>query len=988
MKRRLHLTEGSSDKFWYIDAVEDRVTVRYGRSGTAGTTRTKQYESADKALAEAEKQVAAKTKKGYTDEASVSPDALAQVELTQPGKGNGTGSTAGERTAPPVPGSLTPLDVPDVDAADLGLRITPFERAYDIGADVRIEMDDLPFDPEEERDRAERIVSVVATDKNYYRRRSERLQFSEPLFDRMPGPERIAWWVNHLNDLNASREKSSSSPNHDIAWPTWLEVVLRTKWRSPLAVRAAELGKLVEGALILRSLLFLFPEADVVSARAELPSPLPAPLSSQQYYGYGITDHSVFTAAGLDSLDQDEVRGLLEAVPKNFLQHNDFDNFALVGLVLPTPAERVAFARRTGARVVEWSGVVPWLVATGRDGFGLLLSWIDQQARETSHAMLRSAAEVGHGPGMAGFFLDALKTKAAEVATEWLRDHLPQALAADLTRTQAGALVPLLRELPAEQLRGVLKRTQGSTRAVIEEILAEAATPELPADTAWWAELSGSTNPPRTQKFPFNADGLPPILIDERHRLGIGQVEELLRALSTTERHPLTAAVHDRADRLSRDRFALALLNLWLAAGAPAKLSWLMTGAGWLGDSEFVNALTPLIREWPGVSQHQRAVKGLTALRNVATDEALQQISGIAAKVKFAGLKKRAGQAMDEIAAQRGLTRDELEDRVIPDGGLDERGTRVFDYGPRRFLAYVTPEDKLAARLLDAEDHPTGRVLSTLPAPNKSDDTERAKAAKAEYNAVKKAVTTLAKVQLARFERAMIQDRRWSPEDHARLIAPHPVLRRLLSGIIWGFYDDAALVGTARIDEDGRLVDPEDEAVDTTGCSIGIVHPLELGDATKAAWGEVLADYELAQPFKQLDRPVFHLPAGQGDDVKLHDLPEGKIPAGKLIGAFTRYGWERGEALDAGSYCIHAMEIPTADLTAVIRYTGMWMGPMTEQEDQEIEEVFILKGCHDPKNLGWGDGWRTKSLERVPWNQVPPKITSEILAVLKEMSNA
>ena len=67
------------------------------------------------------------------------------------------------------------------------------------------------------------------------------------------------------------------------------------------------------------------------------------------------------------------------------------------------------------------------------------------------------------------------------------------------------------------------------------------------------------------------------------------------------------------------------------------------------------------------------------------------------------------------------------------------------------------------------------------------------------------------------------------------------------------------------------------------------------------------------------------------------------------------------------------MEIPTADLTAVIRYTGMWMGPMTEQEDQEIEEVFILKGCHDPKNLGWGDGWRTKSLERVPWNQVHPR---------------
>ena len=50
MKRRLHLTEGNSDKFWYINVAEDQVTVRYGRSGTAGTTRTKQYESADKAL--------------------------------------------------------------------------------------------------------------------------------------------------------------------------------------------------------------------------------------------------------------------------------------------------------------------------------------------------------------------------------------------------------------------------------------------------------------------------------------------------------------------------------------------------------------------------------------------------------------------------------------------------------------------------------------------------------------------------------------------------------------------------------------------------------------------------------------------------------------------------------------------------------------------------------------------------------------------------
>lgn len=76
MQRRLSLTDGKSDKFWYIDATENLVTVSYGRRGSRGTTSTKKYATAELALAEAEKQVAAKVKKGYTDEAGASTAAL------------------------------------------------------------------------------------------------------------------------------------------------------------------------------------------------------------------------------------------------------------------------------------------------------------------------------------------------------------------------------------------------------------------------------------------------------------------------------------------------------------------------------------------------------------------------------------------------------------------------------------------------------------------------------------------------------------------------------------------------------------------------------------------------------------------------------------------------------------------------------------------------------------------------------------------------
>lgn len=982
MKRRLHLTEGNSDKFWYIDVTEDHVTVRYGRSGTAGTTRTKQYESADKALTDAKKQVAAKIKKGYTDDATASTEELEPTKTTRTGERNETG-TAERVVAEPV-GS--PLVVSDLDADDLGLAITPFERAYDINAEVNLQIDDSPFDPEAELERAKRIVTQEKYSDGYSSLR--RFRFTEPLFTTMPSRERAAWWVSHLKALEEARKKEYYADQRikhkwsfqaGIDWPTWLEIVLCNDWTCPLS-EIANRYLTHRSFLALRAVLSTRTENEILEARAALPSPLPAPLSQGIHQ-----DLTIFRAAMLNALSPDEAREVMSTVPTNSLRERS--GAALTALVLPTAEERVAFARRTGAKTKYWEDVIPWIVATGQKGFGLLVDWLNLESRDTASLMLQVAAEVGHGPGMTELFLTALDSKAADVAVEWIRSHMPQALAANLTPTQANTLAPFLRELPREQLLGVVNQTTGNTRAVIDEILTETTIPALPTDTPWWQNVIKTTKLPKAQKLPFSVDALPLVLVDG-YRLDATHMAQLMQALSDTERHPLTAAIHDRTDPANRDHLAVTLLRLWLSAGAPAKLSWLMTGAGWLGGSEFVNILTPMIREWPGVSQHQRAVKGLTALRNVASDEALQQISGIAAKVKFAGLKKRAGQAMDEIAAQRGFTRDELEDRVIPDGGLDERGTRVFDYGTRRFLAYVTPEGKLAARLLNAEGHPTGKVLSTLPAPNKSDNPEQAKTAKAEYNLVKKAVTTLAKVQLARFERAMFQDRRWTPEDHARFIAPHPVLRRLLAGIIWGLHDtENTLTATARIDEDGRLVDPDDEPVDTDGCSIGIVHPLELDEASKAAWGEVLADYELVQPFKQLDRPIFHLPDDQGDDTKLHDLPKGRFPATKLIGAFNKYGWERGEALDAGVYCIHALTIPTADLTAVICYTGMWMGPMTEQDDQEIEAAYILKGHHNPKNLGWGNELDTKRLERVPWNQVPPKIVSEILAALKEMSN-
>ena len=65
--RRYELVEGNSSKFWEVSTSGQEFTVRYGRIGSAGTSKTTACADAASARAAAEKLIAEKTKKGYAE---------------------------------------------------------------------------------------------------------------------------------------------------------------------------------------------------------------------------------------------------------------------------------------------------------------------------------------------------------------------------------------------------------------------------------------------------------------------------------------------------------------------------------------------------------------------------------------------------------------------------------------------------------------------------------------------------------------------------------------------------------------------------------------------------------------------------------------------------------------------------------------------------------------------------------------------------------
>lgn len=74
--RRYEFAEGGSQKFWEIDLKGSSFTVRFGRLGTEGQSKTTPCASADEAAAEMAKLIREKTKKGYQEIGGTAEKAL------------------------------------------------------------------------------------------------------------------------------------------------------------------------------------------------------------------------------------------------------------------------------------------------------------------------------------------------------------------------------------------------------------------------------------------------------------------------------------------------------------------------------------------------------------------------------------------------------------------------------------------------------------------------------------------------------------------------------------------------------------------------------------------------------------------------------------------------------------------------------------------------------------------------------------------------
>src|SRR5262249_1711789 len=199
-------------------------------------------------------------------------------------------------------------------------------------------------------------------------------------------------------------------------------------------------------------------------------------------------------------------------------------------------------------------------------------------------------------------------------------------------------------------------------------------------------------------------------------------------------------------------------------------------------------------------------------LRMIGTKAALMELNHLVHTAPTKEVQERAREVVQAVLRQRGFDSGELEDRAVPNLGLDERGGRELDFGPPRFRVLSDPALKPILR--DSE----GTFRADLPRAAKRDAPEKAAAAVETWRQFRQQAREVFRLQTARLERALLECRHWTVGEFEQRIAWHPVLCHLARQLLWaGCGKDTRPAVPFRLSEDGSPGHERHEPSDLKG---------------------------------------------------------------------------------------------------------------------------------------------------------------------------
>jgi hypothetical protein len=167
-----------------------------------------------------------------------------------------------------------------------------------------------------------------------------------------------------------------------------------------------------------------------------------------------------------------------------------------------------------------------------------------------------------------------------------------------------------------------------------------------------------------------------------------------------------------------------------------------------------------------------------------------------------------------------------------------------------------------------------------------------------------------------------------------------------------------------------------------TDATIGMVHPLELDEATRQAWQAHLGRLKVKQPFPQLDRPVELMDPLLANRREIAVTRDKKLSAGTFRSRAEKRGWFRGSVVDAGGISSFVKAYPLAGVEVILPTENFWVG-FDPMQEIDLSAAYFVKSATVQRGSYTYDEPGPDDPRVLKFGEVPAVVYSETISDLK-----
>ena len=387
------------------------------------------------------------------------------------------------------------------------------------------------------------------------------------------------------------------------------------------------------------------------------------------------------------------------------------------------------------------------------------------------------------------------------------------------------------------------------------------------------------------------------------------------------------------------------------------------------------------------VSEYNKIAVAAYGIRVLSLREEVKQVgillNSFILNYKDKRIKMAANEALELISQKQGMTRDELNDILVPDFNFEMDRTKIFTYGDKRIKIELDIA-KIPQKVI-LYDENNNKEIKSFPKVSKKRniDNEILEEYKRELKYIKKQLKEISSVQRNNLLKALFTQRKWKAEKWKEIFIKNPIMQKFAIFLLWKEIDEKNnIVSTFRYTENNIFESINEKEYQLNQNNfVNLVYFPELKEEEREYWKMYFNNKKILQPINQINIPFYKLTEEKKEKIEILDYNEKEFLVKTLRKESPKLDFEINYGNDGKGYGIHYIDKNT-DITAVILTNSFFSGDYTKK--LKIEKIVFFKGS---PVVQYEKTLESQDIKLLKLKEIPKRILSLVCCMIEILSS-